>query len=156
MKIEITLRVSTPGGGIHEAEVITLDKPHDQLEAIGLSLDQAKDLLGTIQASIVTAQAAAFSAERTKCTCCRRRLRKKGKFAIAFRTPFGDVPLESSRFYRCACSPDKAGTYIPMRRGFLYLVAVMDWATRKVLAWRLSNTMEVGFCIRGGPTILTS
>ncbi len=38
-------------------------------------------------------------------------------------------------------------TYIPMRRGFLYLVAVMDWATRKVLAWRLSNTMEVGFCI---------
>jgi len=38
-------------------------------------------------------------------------------------------------------------TYIPMRRGFLYLVAVMDWATRKVLAWRLSNTMEVGFCM---------
>ncbi len=32
-------------------------------------------------------------------------------------------------------------TYIPMRRGFLYLVAIMDWATRKVLAWRLSNTM---------------
>ncbi len=38
-------------------------------------------------------------------------------------------------------------TYIPMRRGFLYLVAVMDWATRKVLAWRLSNTMDVAFCV---------
>src|SRR4051812_14744338 len=38
-------------------------------------------------------------------------------------------------------------TYIPMRRGFLYLVAVMDWATRKVLAWRVSNTMDVGFCV---------
>ena len=38
-------------------------------------------------------------------------------------------------------------TYLPMRRGFLYLVAVMDWATRKVLAWRVSNTMEVEFCI---------
>ncbi len=38
-------------------------------------------------------------------------------------------------------------TYIPMRRGFLDLVAVMDWATRKVLAWRLSNTMDVEFCI---------
>jgi putative transposase len=34
-----------------------------------------------------------------------------------------------------------------MRRGFLYLVAVMDWATRKVLSWRLSNTMEADFCI---------
>jgi transposase InsO family protein len=32
-------------------------------------------------------------------------------------------------------------TYIQMRRGFLYLVAIMDWASRKVLAWRLSNTM---------------
>ena len=38
-------------------------------------------------------------------------------------------------------------TYIPMRRGFLYLVAVMDWATRKVLSWRLSNTMDFAFCI---------
>jgi putative transposase len=34
-----------------------------------------------------------------------------------------------------------------MRRGFLYLVAVIDWATRKVLAWRLSNTMEADFCV---------
>ena len=38
-------------------------------------------------------------------------------------------------------------TFIPMRRGFLYLVAVMDWSTRRVLSWRLSNTMDVEFCI---------
>ncbi len=38
-------------------------------------------------------------------------------------------------------------TYIPVRRGFLYLVAIMDWATRHVLAWRLSNTMDAGFCV---------
>ncbi|WP_302664678.1 IS3 family transposase [Alloyangia pacifica] len=38
-------------------------------------------------------------------------------------------------------------TYIPMRRGFLYLVAIMDWATRRVLSWRLSNTMDTEFCI---------
>lgn len=38
-------------------------------------------------------------------------------------------------------------TYIPMRRGFLYLVAIMDWATRKVLGWKLSNTMDAGFCV---------
>ena len=38
-------------------------------------------------------------------------------------------------------------TYIPMRRGFLYLVAVMDWHSRKVLSWRLSNTMDAGFCV---------
>jgi len=38
-------------------------------------------------------------------------------------------------------------TYIPMHRGFLYLVAIMDWYSRKVLSWRLSNSMEAGFCV---------
>ena len=38
-------------------------------------------------------------------------------------------------------------TYIPVQRGFLYLVAIMDWATRHVLAWRLSNTMDSRFCV---------
>ncbi len=38
-------------------------------------------------------------------------------------------------------------TYIPMARGFCYLAAVMDWASRKVLSWRLSNTLDVSFCI---------
>ena len=36
---------------------------------------------------------------------------------------------------------------VPMRRGFLYLVAIMDWASGKVLAWRLSNTMDADFCV---------
>lgn len=38
-------------------------------------------------------------------------------------------------------------TYIPMRHGFLYLVAVMDWFSRYVLSWRLSNTLEGSFCV---------
>ena len=58
---------------------------------------------------------------------------------------------------RCALAgvdvvePDQAWcadiTYIPVMSGFFYLVAVMDWATRRVLSWHLSNTMEVGFCL---------
>jgi putative transposase len=39
-------------------------------------------------------------------------------------------------------------TYVPMQRGFMYLVAVMDWWSRYVLSWSLSNTMEAEFCIR--------
>ena len=38
-------------------------------------------------------------------------------------------------------------TYVPIGRGFLYLVAIMDWASRAVLSWRLSNTMDVSFCV---------
>jgi putative transposase len=56
-------------------------------------------------------------------------------------------------------------TYVPIGRGFLYLVAVMDWASRAVLAWRLSNTMDVAFCLEalrealarfGRPTIFNT
>ena len=37
--------------------------------------------------------------------------------------------------------------YIPMARGFLYLIAIMDWYSRKVLSWRLSNSMDTTFCL---------
>jgi putative transposase len=55
-------------------------------------------------------------------------------------------------------------TYIPMAKGFLYLVAIIDWYSRKVLAWRLSNTLEADFCVealeealrRGRPEIFNT
>ena len=46
-------------------------------------------------------------------------------------------------------------TYIPVQRGFLYLVTIMDWATRHVLAWRLSNTMDAGFYIEALKAVLS-
>ena len=46
-------------------------------------------------------------------------------------------------------------TYIPMRRGFLYLVAIMDWYSRKILSWRLSNSMEADFCVAALKDALT-
>ena len=53
-----------------------------------------------------------------------------------------DLTIERSNQAWCADV-----TYIPMAHGFLYLVAIMDWHTRKVLSWRLSNTQDTGFCI---------
>src|SRR4029078_5373699 len=38
-------------------------------------------------------------------------------------------------------------TYIPLARGFIYLVAIMDWHSRAVLAWRLSNTLHAALCV---------
>ena len=52
-----------------------------------------------------------------------------------------DLGIERANHVWCADI-----TYIPVRRGFLYLVAIMDWASRHVLAWRLSNTLDAGFC----------
>ena len=44
-------------------------------------------------------------------------------------------------------APVRPYTYIPVQGGFLYLVAIMDWASRRVLAWRVSNTLDTRFCV---------
>ena len=46
-------------------------------------------------------------------------------------------------------------TYVPMRRGFLYLVAIIDWYSRRVMAWRLSNTLDTSFCVEALEEALT-
>ena len=86
-----------------------------------------------------------------------RRLMGRMGLAPIYQRPRTTVPHPEHRIYRYLLRdlvvdrPNQVWcadlTYIPMRRGFLYLVAVMDWATRKVLAWRVSNTMDTAFCV---------
>ena len=59
----------------------------------------------------------------------------------------GLMPIYQKPSTSKAAKGHKIYPYLPMRRGFLYLVAIMDWHTRKVLAWRISNTLEAGFCV---------
>jgi putative transposase len=86
----------------------------------------------------------------------RRLMRKMGLYAI-YQEPKTTVPnpehktypyllrnLEITRANQVWCTDI---TYIRMQKGFLYLVAVMDWYSRKVLSWRISNTMDTDFCI---------
>lgn len=84
-----------------------------------------------------------------------RLMRKMGLRAI-YQKPNTSAPHPEHRVYRyllrdlAIVRPNQVWcsdiTYIPMRRGFLYLVAIMDWHSRRVLSWRLSNTMDVAFC----------
>jgi putative transposase len=86
----------------------------------------------------------------------RRLMRLMGLEAI-YQAPRTSVPHPAHRIYPYLLSgmaierPDQVWcadiTYIPVQRGFLYLAAIMDWATRHVLSWRLSNTMDAGFCV---------
>jgi putative transposase len=86
----------------------------------------------------------------------RRLMRRMGLEAI-YRAPRTSTPHPAHRVYPYLLRDVRVEradqvwcadiTYIPVQRGFLYLVAIMDWATRHVLAWRLSNTMDVGFCL---------
>jgi putative transposase len=86
-----------------------------------------------------------------------RRLMAKMGLAPIYQRPRTTVPHPEHRIYPYLLRdlvidrPNQVWcadlTYIPMRRGFLYLVAVMDWTSRKVLSWRVSNTMDVAFCL---------
>jgi len=86
-----------------------------------------------------------------------RRLMAKMGISAVYQKPRTTIPLKDHVVYPYLLRdltidrPNQVWctdiTYIPMRRGFMYLVAVMDWASRKVLSWRLSNTMGAEFCI---------
>jgi putative transposase len=86
----------------------------------------------------------------------RRLMRKMGIRAI-YRPPRTSVPAPGHKIYPYLLKdlvidrPNQVWaadiTYLPMARGFLYLVAIMDWHSRKVLAWRLSNTLTTDFCV---------
>ena len=84
----------------------------------------------------------------------RRLMRLMGLMPI-YRQPRTSIPAKGHRIYPYLLRnvsierPNQVWcadiTYIPLAKGFLYLVAIMDWWSRKVLAWRLSNTMDVQF-----------
>jgi len=86
----------------------------------------------------------------------RRLMRVMGLKAI-YRRPRTSKPVPGHKIYPYLLSglkitrPNQVWaadiTYIPMARGFLYLVAIIDWYSRYVLSWRLSNTLDAGFCV---------
>jgi putative transposase len=86
-----------------------------------------------------------------------RRLMRKMGLAAIYQAPRTSQPHPEHRIYPYLLRgmtidrPNQVWCadicYVPMRRGFLYLVAIMDWVSRKVLAWRLSNTLDAGFCV---------
>lgn len=86
-----------------------------------------------------------------------RTLMRRMSIEAIYRRPNTSKPTPGHRFYPyllrglAITRPNQVWavdiTYIPMASGFLYLAAVVDWFSRRVLAWKLSITMEVSFCI---------
>ncbi len=86
-----------------------------------------------------------------------RRLMQLMGLRVIYRRPRTSRPAPGNKIYRYLLNglkitrPNQAWcadiTYIPMARGFLYLVVIMDWYSRYVLAWRLYNTLDADFCV---------
>ena len=111
MRVQIQLRIVSDDDTVLSEDVIAcFDKGDDQLEEIGLSLDQAKSVLASAQTRLVAAQAASFLARHRCCELCGRHLQSKGRCRLLFRTAFGTIP----RVHRCACQPAGSKTFSPL------------------------------------------
>ena len=153
MRVQIQLRIVSDDETVLSDDVIAcFDKGDDQLEEIGLSLDQAKTVLASAQVNLVAAQAASFLARHRCCERCGRHLQRKGRCRLLFRTAFGTIPpgqptgsplrlparrqqdLQPAdqavyRAYRpgAALPGDPLGIAGVLAKGFMMPVSLMDW-----------------------------
>ncbi len=103
--MDITLSMTIMDGGkpVIQQEIIHLSKSFHPDELIGLSLDESKQLLKTLQQKIVERQASQFIKSQKLCPCCGKNRRLKEHRNLYYRTVFGIVPLSSPRLYYCHC-----------------------------------------------------
>jgi hypothetical protein len=95
-------------------DVVVLNKPHERIEHLGLSLGEAKTLLLELQRQIVIRQIAAFLATRAACLSCGRTRGVKDHKTVVFRTLFGNLDLVSPRLRRCPCQQDGHASTSPL------------------------------------------
>ena len=107
MRVQIQLRIVSDDDTVLSEDVIAcFDKGDDQLEEIGLSLDQAKTVLAGAQTSLVAAQAASFLARHRCCELCGRHLQSSCR--LLFRTAFGTIPWSARAFTAAPASRQSA------------------------------------------------
>lgn len=117
MRFKIQLTLLNPENGKETTEeIILLDKQNERLEDIGLSLQESKNILKSLQEKIVHHQTDDFVQSKRTCEDCRKVCRKKGSYSILYRTLFGNIPIQSPRFYTCDCDHHKQKTFSPLKK----------------------------------------
>src|SRR5438270_1716185 len=95
-------------------EIVLLNKEHERLEHLGLTLAEAKALLLAVQRQVLSQQIAAFLAARVACPSCGRARGSKDHKTIIFRTLFGQLELASPRLRRCSCQDSGQASSSPL------------------------------------------
>jgi hypothetical protein len=115
MKLRLQLLVESDTGEIVTTEeVAQLERHSLQPEDVGLSLAEAKQMLGSIQRVMVQEQLAQYIAEQSSCSDCGRPLTRNGQHEIVFRTLFGELQLPSPRLYVCRCREGRRTSFSPL------------------------------------------
>jgi len=108
--------VGDDGTVVADDEILHLSKQTDRLEALGLSLDEAKRMLRITQKHLLAAHSGDYTARHRACSACGQVRRSKGMTTIRFRTLFGTVGLPSRRLHHCRCHPDAGRSFSPLAR----------------------------------------
>lgn len=92
-------------------DIISFEKGFSNIDCIGLSLSDSKQLLKKLQQVMIQTQAQYFINANRRCSNCDKNRRIKGYHTIQYRTLFGIVSMNSPRYYHCSCDDTKEGTF---------------------------------------------
>lgn len=117
MKIRIQVVIESDDGRVEDTqEVACLQRDSLKAGEAGLKLEESKAVLHGIQKAMVRQQVAAFLKEQRGCPHCGRHRPLNGKNSLVYRTLFGKLKLESTRFYRCHCEEGSQRSFRPPGR----------------------------------------
>ena len=115
MKLRLQLLIeSDMGEPVTSKEVVQWERRSFQVEEIGLTLAESKQILSGVQRVMVQEQVAEFIADRSRCADCGQPLACKGHHEIVFRTVFGRLQLPSPRLYPCPCQKTGRTSFSPL------------------------------------------
>jgi hypothetical protein len=117
MKIKVQVVIESDSGDTKAIEnMACLERGTLQPAELGLSLDEAKELLESMQHTVVEQQVAEYLKQQAHCPGCAKKRRRKGHHnPIVYRTLFGKLRLPSERFFHCGCQPPHATrTFSPL------------------------------------------
>lgn len=118
MQLTLQIVITDESGLSRTEELMTLQKSGDARNDIGLSVSESKQLLNTVQQSVVQLQADEYTHNHIQCPHCLAARRIKGRQKIQYRTLFGVIPVSGLRVYRCRCEESASKT----------VSLVSDWA----------------------------
>lgn len=110
MKFKIQVVIEEDDQQTTVEDIISFEKAFSNIDCIGLSLSDSKQLLKKLQQVMIQTQALAFVNANRRCSECDKNRRIKGHHSIQYRTLFGIVSIDSPRYYHCTCD-NKEGTF---------------------------------------------
>ena len=114
MKVTIQIVVNDDQGQTYSEDLLEFHKGVNKEDLVGLSLTESKQLLKTLQATIIQHQVQAYAEMKRCCPHCKKPRRIKGQYTLQYRTLFGIVPIPSQRLYHCDCQVSTTQTLSPL------------------------------------------